>query len=112
MKGGKILMQDKIYLLKRAVIVSVNYELKNICQIEHIRHRSFTNFITNLIACLLALSNLPKKPTIHIERLDSFSFLNFNPYVEFTLIYINYCIFFCLYMTANYPIPFIYRIFK
>ena len=29
---------------KRAIIESVNDELKNICQIEHTRHRSFTNF--------------------------------------------------------------------
>jgi hypothetical protein len=32
------------------VIETVNDELKNICQIEHIRHRSFTNFVINLIA--------------------------------------------------------------
>ena len=50
MKGGELPLQDKINLRKRAVIESVNDELKNICQIEHTRHRSFTNFITNLIA--------------------------------------------------------------
>lgn len=72
MKGGEIPLQDKINLRKRAVIESVNYELKNICQIEHTRHRSFTNFITNLIAGLLAYSFLPKKPSINAERVDSF----------------------------------------
>ena len=61
MKGGKIPLKDKLILRKRAVIESVNDELKNICQIEHTRHRSFTNFITNLIAGLLAYSFLPKK---------------------------------------------------
>jgi len=71
MKGGEIPLQDKINLRKRAVIESVNDELKNICQIEHTRHRSFTNFITNLIAGLLAYSFLPKKPSIHVERVDS-----------------------------------------
>ncbi len=71
MKGGEIPLQDKINLRKRAVIESVNDELKNICQIEHTRHRSFTNFITNLIAGLLAYSFLPKKPSIHAERVDS-----------------------------------------
>jgi hypothetical protein len=72
MKGGEIPLQDKINLRKRAVIESVNDELKNICQIEHTRHRSFTNFITNLIAGLLAYSFLPKKPSINAERVDSF----------------------------------------
>jgi hypothetical protein len=71
MKGGEIPLQDKINLRKRAVIESVNDELKNICQIEHTRHRSFTNFITNLIAGLLAYSFLPKKPSIYAERVDS-----------------------------------------
>ena len=71
MKGGEIPLQDKINLRKRAVIESVNDELKNICQIEHTRHRSFTNFITNLIAGLLAYSFLPKKPSINTERVDS-----------------------------------------
>jgi len=71
MKGGEIPLQDKINLRKRAVIESVNDELKNICQIEHTRHRSFTNFITNLIAGLLAYSFLPKKPSISAERVDT-----------------------------------------
>ncbi len=71
MKGGEIPLQDKINLRKRAVIESVNDELKNICQIEHTRHRSFTNFITNLIAGLLAYSFLPKKPSINVERVDT-----------------------------------------
>jgi len=74
MKGGEIPLQDKINLRKRAVIESVNDELKNICQIEHTRHRSFTNFITNLIAGLLAYSFLPKKPSINVERVDSAQF--------------------------------------
>lgn len=42
-------LKDKILLRKRAVIETVNDELKNMCQIEHSRHRSFNNFITNLI---------------------------------------------------------------
>jgi len=71
MKGGEIPLQDRLNLRKRAVIELVNDELKNICQIEHTRHRSFTNFITNLIAGLLAYSFLPKKPSIHVDRVDS-----------------------------------------
>ncbi|MDR1332225.1 MAG: IS982 family transposase, partial [Tannerella sp.] len=48
----------------------VNDELKNICQIEHTRHRCFINFITNLIAGLLAYSFLPKKPSIKVDFID------------------------------------------
>lgn len=70
MKGGDIPLKDRIILRKRALIESVNDELKNICQIEHTRHRSFTNFLTNLIAGLLAYSFLPKKPSIRVDIVE------------------------------------------
>jgi hypothetical protein len=70
MKGGELPLQDRLMLRKRAVIESVNDELKNICQIEHTRHRCFTNFITNLIAGLLAYSFLPKKPSVKVDYVD------------------------------------------
>ena len=38
MKNSLMTMSDKILLRKRAVIETVNDELKNICQIEHSRH--------------------------------------------------------------------------
>ena len=43
-------LYEKILRRKRSVIETVNDELKNVCQIEHTRHRSFNNFATNLIA--------------------------------------------------------------
>jgi Transposase DDE domain. len=70
MKGGELPLYDRLMLRKRAVIESVNDELKNICQIEHTRHRCFPNFITNLIAGLLAYSFLPKKPSIKVDIVD------------------------------------------
>lgn len=70
MKGGELPLKDRIMLRKRAIIESVNDELKNICQIEHSRHRSFTNFLTNLIAGLLAYSFLPKKPSIRVDIIE------------------------------------------
>jgi Transposase DDE domain. len=70
MKGGELPLKDRLLLRKRAVIECVNDELKNICQIEHTRHRCFTNFITNLIAGLLAYSFLPKKPAINVDFID------------------------------------------
>jgi hypothetical protein len=54
-------------LRKRSIIETINDELKNICQIEHSRHRSFGNFLTNLIPGLLAYSFLPKKPAIKYD---------------------------------------------
>lgn len=47
---------DKVILRKRAIIETVNDVLKNTCQIEHSRHRSFNNFLTNMIAGLIAYS--------------------------------------------------------
>ena len=67
MKNSLMSLSDKILLRKRAVVESVVDELKNICQIEHSRHRSFKNFIVNLISGLIAYSFLPKKPTIQFE---------------------------------------------
>jgi hypothetical protein len=64
MKNKLMLMQDKILLRKRALIETVNDFLKNICQIEHSRHRSLTNFMVNVVAGLAAYSFLPKKPSI------------------------------------------------
>ena len=67
MKNTLMEMKDKILLRKRSVIETVNDELKNICQVEHSRHRSFTNFITNLVSGLIAYSFFPKKPAIKYD---------------------------------------------
>jgi hypothetical protein len=70
MKNALMHIYDKILLRKRAVIESVNDILKNQCQIEHTRHRSFDNFITNLISGLIAYSFYPTKPNINIDKLQ------------------------------------------
>jgi len=70
MKNSLMHMSDKILLRKRAVIETVVDELKNICQIEHTRHRSQEGFIVNLISGLIAYSYLPKKPTLNMEVVD------------------------------------------
>lgn len=67
MKNTLMELKDKILLRKRSVIETVNDELKNICQVEHSRHRSFENFITNLISGLIAYSFFPKKPAIKYQ---------------------------------------------
>jgi hypothetical protein len=71
MKNTLMELKDKILLRKRSVIETINDELKNMCQIEHSRHRSFTNFITNLISGLIAYSFFPKKPAIRYESAET-----------------------------------------
>ena len=61
-------LMDKILLRKRAVVESINDEFKNVCQIEHTRHRSPTNFLVNLLSGLVAYTFLPKKPSIRFPE--------------------------------------------
>ena len=48
----------------------VNNELKNIAQIDHSRHRSFTNFIANSLSAITAYYFFDKKPTIDVNFVD------------------------------------------
>ncbi len=68
MNNKLIEWSDKQLLRKRAVIESVIGQLKHICQIEHSRHRSPTNFIVNLLSGLLAYCHRSKKPSIAVDR--------------------------------------------
>ena len=70
MKGAMMSVSDKLLLRKRAIIETVNDELKNIAQIEHSRHRCFDNFMVNLLGALSAYCFFPKKPTIRVEPVD------------------------------------------
>nr|WP_246067688.1 IS982 family transposase [Changchengzhania lutea] len=84
MKNVMMTMRDKILLRKRSVIETINDQLKNITQAEHSRHRSFGNFITNLVASLIAYSFQEKKPSIKFETENTAQLALFllNPYVE------------------------------
>lgn len=59
---------DKILLRKRAIIESINDQLKNICQIEHTRHRSVWGFLVNLFSGLIAYTYFPKKPSLRFKE--------------------------------------------
>lgn len=65
MKNKLMNIEDKLLLRKRAIIESVNDFLKNICQIEHTRHRSFINFLVNVVSGVAAYSFFQKKPSIN-----------------------------------------------
>lgn len=69
MKNVLLDLEDKLLLRKRAIIEAVIDQLKNISQIEHTRHRSPLNFLTNLFAGLIAYCLQPKKPSLGISRL-------------------------------------------
>ncbi len=70
MKNSLVNMYDKILLRNRALVETVNDEHKNVCTIEHTRHRSIDNFVANLIAGLIAYNLLPKKPSMNIDIID------------------------------------------
>lgn len=61
MKNELMDINDKFLLRKRAIIETVNDQLKNISQIEHTRHRSSVNFLINLLSDLNRLLPSRKK---------------------------------------------------
>ena len=67
MKKQILTNEEKILLRKRSVIETVNDELKNMCQLEHTRHRSINSFLSNILSALAAYSFFPKKPSIYVE---------------------------------------------
>lgn len=68
MKNRLLPWADKILLRKRFLIETVNDQLKNVCQIEHTRHRSPISFLINLAAGLIAYTDLPKKPSLRLPK--------------------------------------------
>jgi hypothetical protein len=67
MNGRLVSQNDLVLLRKRAIIETINDQLKNISQIEHSRHRSPINFIINLFAGLIAYCRQPKKPALRLD---------------------------------------------
>jgi hypothetical protein len=67
MKNKLMPLIDKLLLRKRSLIETINDQLKNICQIEHSRHRSIFNFMVNLVAGLIAYTHMEKKPRINFD---------------------------------------------
>ena len=64
MKNKLLSLEDRTLLDKRGVIESVIDILKNICNIEHSRHRSPANAFVSILAGLLAYSFLEHKPSV------------------------------------------------
>lgn len=67
MKSKALSNEERLLLRKRSVIETVNDELKNICHMEHTRHRSLNGFLLNLMSAIAAYAFFPKKPSIKID---------------------------------------------
>lgn len=75
MKNRLVEMEDKLLLRKRAIIETINDQLKNISNIEHSRHRSLWNFLGNLASGLIAYCWKEKKPSLNLNFKDIIPFL-------------------------------------
>lgn len=76
MKNKFLALTDKLLLRKRALIETVNDQLKNISQVEHTRHRSLWNFLGNVAAGLIAYTWREKKPSLNIRVKEQFLISN------------------------------------
>jgi hypothetical protein len=59
---------DRLPLHKRALIESVNDQLKHICQIEHSRQRSPYTFLARLLSGPIAYCQQPQQSSRHLDR--------------------------------------------
>lgn len=72
MKPVALTAFEKALLKRRSLVETVFDELKNLCQIEHTRHRSLGNFLVNLMAGIVAYclsDNKPSLSLIHVNAL-------------------------------------------
>lgn len=67
MKNKLIPLYDKLLLRKRAVIETINDELKNVAQLVHSRHRSVFNSAMNALAAIAAYSFFDKKHSVNMD---------------------------------------------
>ena len=70
MKNRLMPLADRLLARKRALIETINDQLKNISQVAHTRHRSVDNFAVNLVAGLIAYTHQPKKPSLQLSQTD------------------------------------------
>lgn len=71
MKPVPLTAFEKALLKRRSLIETVFDELKNLCQIEHTRHRSINNFIVNLMAGIVAYCLSDTKPSLPLTRVNA-----------------------------------------
>ncbi|WP_281756614.1 IS982 family transposase, partial [Neptunitalea chrysea] len=64
-------IQDAFLLRKRAIIETIIDQLKNICQVEHSRHRSVPNYFNNIFTALIAYNFKERKPSLKNKFVDT-----------------------------------------
>lgn len=64
MKDIVLTPAQNFYLKKRGIVETVIDQLKNLCQVEHSRHRKPINALVNIISALVAYSLKIRKPTV------------------------------------------------
>jgi hypothetical protein len=69
-KNKLLAIEEKVLLRKRSLIETVNDQLKNVCQIEHTRHRKPSHFVVHLLAGLIAYARQPKKPSLKFTNAE------------------------------------------
>ncbi len=76
MKNRLMDLNDKFMLKRRSIIETVIDQLKNICHIEHTRHRSPINFFNNFLSAITAYCFKTEKPRLRTPKKNH---SNFNP---------------------------------
>lgn len=58
---------DKLLVRKRAIVETVIDQLKNVCQVEHSRHRGTANYFADVIAGLVAYTYGERLPSLNLR---------------------------------------------
>lgn len=61
---------EKAILRRRTLIETVFDELKTLCQIEHTRHCSVSNFLVKLMSGIIAYCLCDNKPTLSLIKVN------------------------------------------
>lgn len=69
MKNKLLPLHEKLWLMKRAVIESVNAILMSTFDIDHTRHRSPANALVHMMAALIGYNFLERKPCVDLPNL-------------------------------------------
>lgn len=67
MQKQPITPEQTALLKKRGIVETVIGQLKNICQVEHTRHRAPINALVNIVAAIVAYTLKPRKPSIKVK---------------------------------------------
>ena len=58
-------LADKLWLRKRALIETINDQIKNLQQVEHTQYRSLINAMVNVLAALVPSTHQPRKLSLN-----------------------------------------------